>query len=86
MPNIIISPPTAVPLTPSGRGLGWGEVIIMGNSLSYLSPHPNLLPCGEGINPILEGYDFMSPVSSNKSVTHKIKVLSAIVIMLTGQQ
>ncbi len=36
---------------PLPQGEGWGEGIKIDNPLFYLSPHPVLLPKGEGITP-----------------------------------
>jgi len=93
---------TAVPFTPSPLGTtpgmeeverslnpsreGWGEGIIIDNSLFYLPPHPNLLPEGEGIAPSMNLCDLMSSVFSCRLKFHKINNLLCIANMLTGQQ
>ncbi len=63
-----------------------GEGNMIDNSLFYLSPHPNLLPEGEGTTSIIESYDFMSMMSLTYPGTHKTKGLPGSTIMLTGQQ
>ncbi len=58
---------------------------MIGNSLFNLSPHPNLLPQGEGIATIIEMYEFMSSVHSTKLIAHSIRELPHITVSLTGQ-
>ena len=64
----------------------YSEGVVRGDVLFYLSPHPNLLPEGEGIAPMMQLRDFMSSTSSDRLGVRKISSLSTIAIMLTGQQ
>jgi len=59
---------------------------MINNSLFFISPHPGLLPEGEGMAPIIELREFMSLMSSITLFVLVIRVLQCIKIMLTGQQ
>jgi hypothetical protein len=70
----------------SPQGEGWGEGSVSGKPLFYLSPHPGLLPEGEGMTAIIESYNFILSVCSNRPGFTALETYEVIMVMLTKQQ